>query len=157
MNYYDTIDTIKNVFLEDDEVATITHGNITDVDLEATTIYPLVHMTPTGVLLKERTKVYSFNIVVMSVLDFSKADKREVLDPFYGIDNSQDVLAQMLYVVERAIYKMHRKNTLKEKNALLNSLPSPTPFIGDYNNGAAGWTFTINIETPSASVDNGIC
>lgn len=159
MNYYDTIDNIKKVFEMDDDVATITHGNITDVDLENSSIYPLVHMTPSGVTLNERTKIYQFNIVVMDQLDFAsgKLDDPSSTGIFLGVGNEQSVLAQCLFITERALTRLRRHEDFRNKNIVLSSFPNVTPFIGDYNNGCAGWTYTISLETPSGGVDNGIC
>lgn len=158
MNYYDVIDQIKACFELDDEVATITHGNITEVDLENTNIYPLVHMTPTGVSPNERVKTYSFNIVVMSILDWVTGTESPNTDGiWYGVGSEQDVLSQMLYISERACNRLRRSATFRNQNMVLDSYPTMQPFIGDYNNGCAGWTFTLNIQTPSGDVDNGIC
>jgi hypothetical protein len=45
------------------------------------------------------TVSFNLSILVMDIVDESKGDIRDEVDPFYGMDNTQDVLNSTLVVL----------------------------------------------------------
>ena len=70
--YYQITQTIKTNLLTDENVNTVTTGDIFDIDLSKQTIFPLSHIIVNNVTIQEQ--VLNFNITVMSmdIVDQSK-------------------------------------------------------------------------------------
>ena len=102
--YYQITDTIKTNLLNDENVNTVTTGDIFDIDLSKQTIFPLSHIMVNSVSIREQ--VLSFNITVMA-MDIVDESKEETTDIFRGNNNEQDVLNTQLAVVNKivAVYR----------------------------------------------------
>ena len=87
--YYQITDTIKTNLLNDENVNTVTTGDIFDIDLSKQTIFPLSHIIVNNVTIQEQ--VLNFNITVMC-MDIVDQSKDEVTDIFRGNNNEHDVL-----------------------------------------------------------------
>ena len=70
--YYQITETLKTNLLADENVNTVTTGDIFDIDLSKQTIFPLSHIIVNSVEIQEQ--VLNFNITVMSmdIVDQSK-------------------------------------------------------------------------------------
>jgi hypothetical protein len=87
--YYQITDTIKTNLLADENVNTVTTGDIFDIDLSKQTIFPLSHIIVNNVTIQEQ--VLNFNITVMC-MDIVDQSKDEVTDIFRGNNNEQDII-----------------------------------------------------------------
>ena len=51
---------------------------------------------------------HTVTVLCMDIVDVSKADQRDEAEPFYGIDNEQDVLNTQLYVMNDLIQNLKK-------------------------------------------------
>ena len=58
--YYQITDTIKTNLLADENVNTVTTGDIFDVDLSKQTIFPLSHIMVNSVTIQEQVRMPSY-------------------------------------------------------------------------------------------------
>ncbi len=79
--YYQITDTIKTNLLADENVNTVTTGDIFDVDLSKQTIFPLSHIMVNSVTIQEQVLNFEITVMCMDVVDQSKD---EVTDVFRG-------------------------------------------------------------------------
>ena len=156
MNYYEITDTIRQELMATNEIKVVTHGSIEDVDLARQTIYPLAHITPSSAQTTDKTIQWSFTIVVMDIVDFNKYDLRDQDNPFYGTDNKQDVLNYVMYTLQKMVDRFRRGTPFSDL-VRLAAEPTYEPFVDRYENLLAGWSITLQLETPNTSVDYGIC
>ena len=139
--FYQLTTTIKDNLLNDSNINTVTTGDITDIDLNKQTIFPLAHIIVNNVTTQEQ--VLSFNITIMA-MDMINEYKDAETDIFVGNDNEQDVLNTQLAVLNRIIVLL-RRGSLYTTKYQLDGAPSCEPFYERFENKLAGWAATMNI------------
>lgn len=154
--YFGITDGIRKAFSETDRVNTITHGDLSMVDLSRQTIYPLVHVVCSGATFGERTTDYTMSVTIMDLVDFTRDDIRDEAEPFYGNDNTQDVLHDLAITMEVALDKL-RRGSLRDDLIELIGNSNGTAFINDSEEVVAGWNVSLNISSVNASVNDGYC
>jgi hypothetical protein len=139
--FYLLTDKIKEELQSDENVNTVTYGDITQVDLDKQTIFPLSHMIVNGVSSGENTLTFNISILAMDVVDFSKD---EVSDTFVGNNNEQDVFNTQLAVLNKVIQKLRIGSLYREMYQVVGDV-SIEPFRDRFENELAGWTATFDI------------
>ena len=142
--FYLITDVIKDELISNDNVNTVTYGDITKIDLSKQTIFPLSHVMINSVNQQERVLSFSITVFTMDVVDVSK-EKTE--DIYEGNDNEQDILNTQLSVSNRLIEKL-RSGTLYQQKYQLDGSASCEPFADRFENQIAGWatTFTVLVQ-----------
>ena len=139
--YYQITETIKTNLLSDPNVNTVTTGDITDIDLNKQTIFPLAHIIVNNVTAQEQA--LSFNITIMA-MDIVDEDKDATTDIFVGNNDEQDVLNTQLAVLNKIIIQLRRGDLYTTKYQL-DGDPSCEPFYERFENRLAGWAATMDI------------
>ena len=139
--YYQITETIKTNLLTDPNVNTVTTGDITDIDLNKQTIFPLAHIIVNNVTAQEQA--LSFNITIMT-MDIVDEDKDATTDIFIGNNDEQDVLNTQLAVLNKIIIQLRRGDLYTTKYQL-DGDPSCEPFYERFENRLAGWAATMDI------------
>jgi hypothetical protein len=152
---YDIIDKLKETGEALPSIRTITFGNLEDVDIKRQTIFPLIHIVPGTATLNGSTISWSFQIHAMDLIDFNKDDLNDMDDPFHGTDNMQDVLSDMVQQLSIMVDKIKRGASFGTYEIVGSQ--TMTPFFDKTGNSLAGYTLSVTINSPSASVDDGIC
>jgi hypothetical protein len=143
---YDILDVIKDELLTNPSVNTVTYGDITDVDLDKTTMFPLSHMLIDSANYKERTVVFDIKLLCADIVDYNT--KKSDYELFYGNDNLQDVMNTQFEVINSLIMKLMRGD-LFEINYQVTTQPVAQPFKERFSNELAGWSVDISIEIPN--------
>jgi|TARA_R110000796_G_scaffold168058_4_gene284955 hypothetical protein len=139
--FYQLTETIKEELLKDQNINTVTTGDITDVNLNKQDIFPLGHIIINNVIDQEN--VLSFNISVLAC-DIVNQSKELTYDRFTGNNDVQDILNTQLAVLNRLIQRL-RKGTLYTDMYQLEGNPSLQPFYDRFENQLAGWTATMDV------------
>ena len=113
--FYLITDVIKDELISNDNVNTVTYGDITKIDLSKQTIFPLSHVMINSVNQQERVLSFSITVFTMDVVDVSK-EKTE--DIYEGNDNEQDILNTQLSVSNRLIEKLRSGTLYQQKYQL---------------------------------------
>ena len=87
--YYLVTTTIKDNLLNDENVNTVTTGDITKIDLAKQTIFPLSHIIVNNVSQEEQVLRFNVSVICMDIVNQSK---EETTDLFIGNNNEQDIL-----------------------------------------------------------------
>ena len=87
--FYRVLDTLKTSLQDDVNCNTVTYGDITQVDLNKQTIFPLSHIIVNSATSGENTITFNISVLAMDIVDIRKD---EVTDIFEGNDNEQDIL-----------------------------------------------------------------
>jgi hypothetical protein len=143
--FYLITQTIKDQLLLDENVNTVTTGDLTEIDLSKQTIFPLSHIIVNSATLNEQ--VISFSITVLS-MDIVDLNKDAVTDIFVGNNNEQDVLNSQLAVQNR-LFGLLRQGTLFNDNYQLVGDPTCEPFYDRFENELAGWSTTFDAQIPN--------
>lgn len=148
---YDILDKIKDRLRDNPNVFSVTFGDISDVDLNKTTIFPLTHLVINNVEFSDSVINFEIDMLSMDILDVSKKDAE--FDEFYGNDNLIDIYNTQLQVVNDIIQQFRRGGLFAQNYQLLEN-PVATPFKDRYENVLAGWEVGIRV---SISNDISIC
>ena len=143
--FYLITKTIEEQVLLDDNVNTVTTGDITKVDLSKQTIFPLSHIIINQSTIEEQVIRFNIPVLSMDVVDMSK---EEVKDVFRGNDNEQDVLNTQLAVINKLTQVLGR-GTLYTDQYQLDGTVSCEPFYDRFENEMAGWAATFDVLIPN--------
>ena len=143
--FYQITEQIEAALLSDENVNTVTTGDITDIDLSKNSIYPLSHVTINNASLEENLIRFNISLISMDLVDVSKS---ETTDIFVGNNNEQDVLNTQLAVVNKVVQKL-RQGTLYQNKFQLDNNPTCEFFTDRFDNQVAGVAATIDIVIPN--------
>lgn len=139
--FYQLTETIKTQLLSDPNVNTVTTGDITKVDLNKQTIFPLSHIIINQVTVEEQVLRFNISVLAMDIVDVSKEPTTDV---FRGNDNEQDVLNTQLAVLNK-LSQVLAKGTLYRDKYQLDGIVTCEPFYDRFENELAGFTATFDV------------
>jgi hypothetical protein len=139
--FYQITSTIKDNLLNDENVNTVTTGDITKIDLSKQTIYPLSHILVNNVSQEDQVLRFNISVFCMDIVDVSKD---ETTDTFVGNNNEHDVLNTQLAVINKLIETL-RSGTLYQSKYQLDGVVNCEPFYDRFENEVAGWVGTMDI------------
>lgn len=143
---YELLDRLKDKLRENPNVHTVTFGDLTEIDLNKTTIFPLSHFNITNVTYNNNVINFSIQFLAIDIVDYNKDTISG--DSFYGNDNLQDVYNTQLQVLSYAIEHFRRGDLFDNRLQLVGS-PSAQPFKDRFENELAGWGATIEVAMPN--------
>ena len=140
--FYLVLTTIKEELLSNPNIETCTFGDITDIDLQKQTMFPLAHIIAESVTNTEKTLEFSFTVLTMEQID---ASKEYVADLFTGNTNIQDILNTQLAVSNRLITRLRGGQLYTDGYQLVGD-PTSEPFFDRFENVLAGWATSFTVE-----------
>ena len=143
---YDILDVLRDELRSNPSVNTVSYGDITDLDLDKTTMFPLSHLLIDSASYGERTITFRIKVLCADIVDYNQSENQ--YDEFYGNDNLHDVMNTQFQVINLLIIKLMRGDLFKS-NYQVTTTPSAEPFKEKYGNVLAGWTTDIEIEVPN--------
>lgn len=143
---YDILDVLRDELRSHPAVNTVSYGDITDLDLDKTTMFPLSHLLIDSASYGERTITFRIKVLCADIVDYNQSENQ--FDEFYGNDNLHDVMNTQFQVINSLITKLMRGDLFKS-NYQVTTTPSAEPFKEKYGNVLAGWTTDIEIEVPN--------
>lgn len=146
---YTVIDKLRERLDANTTTNKVTFGDILEIDLDKTTIFPLAHITMGDVTFSEHIVTVSIQLFCLDIVDATNELTQE--DLFYGNDNLQDVLNTQLQVAND-IQQQLRRGELFDNDLQLLSDITASPFMDNFENQLAGWAVTINIQLPNNEI-----
>ena len=138
---YLILEKTKEVLEADIDVNTVTYGDITQIDLDKQTIYPLSHVMLNTVTSNEQVLRFNISIIAMDLVDVTKEE-----DDGYERSNEQEVLNTQLAVVNKVIQKLRIGNLYRDKYQIEGDV-TLEPFTDRFENQVAGFVATFDIIT----------
>tara|TARA_B110001452_G_C15149176_1_gene399977 strand:+ start:53 stop:508 length:456 start_codon:yes stop_codon:yes gene_type:complete len=145
--FYKVTTKLKEYLLAEPFVNTVTYGNISDVDLDKQTIFPLSHLQVSNVEITGPTLIFNVSILLMDIVDISND---ETVDNFTENDNTHDILNTQLAVVGRLAALLKRGDLFDELIQVIGN-PIAEPFEDRFTNKLAGWSMDFQVEIPNDS------
>lgn len=143
---YDILDVLRDELRSNPSVNTVSYGDITDLDLDKTTMFPLSHLLIDSASYGERTITFRIKVLCADIVDYNQSESQ--FDEFYGNDNLHDVMNTQFQVINSLIMKLMRGDLYNSKFQVTTT-PVAEPFKESYGNVLAGWTTDIEIEVPN--------
>ena len=139
--FYQITQTLKTELLSNENINTVTTGDITEIDLSKQTIFPLAHIIINSVTIQEQVLQFNISVLAMDIVDQSK---EATTDIFRGNNNEQDILNTQLAVVNKLIGVL-RQGTLYTTKYQLVSDGSVEFFYDRFENELAGVACTFDV------------
>ena len=143
---YDILDVLRDELRSNPSVNTVSYGDITDLDLDKTTMFPLSHLLIDSASYGERTITFRIKVLCADIVDYNQSPSD--FDEFYGNDNLHDVMNTQFQVINSLIMKLMRGHLFKS-NYQVTTTPVAEPCKEGNGNVLAGWTTEIEIEVPN--------
>lgn len=140
---------LKELAERDGFVNTVKQGEISELDIEKTNIFPLVNIAVTGGgFTNGQTITFNIDLRCLTIRDINK---EVVNDKFWKNDNEVDNMNETLAVLNRMWTTMYRD--FDENNITSSENPSLEPIIYDEKNILDGWVLTFTIEVPNTTLN----
>lgn len=148
--YYKVTQDLYTLFSNDEEINTVDKGDITMVDIDDKTIFPLAHLNVYSAGLNLNTSLLEFDVNLM-VMNLRDQRNENETDKFIGNDNEDDNLNAMLMVIYRSFKKLEKETEISD--LYLVSYERPEPFTEKRNNVVDGWSwrFTVGVKVDEIS------
>lgn len=153
--YFGASDAIRRALKKTNRVNTITHGDLSDVDLGRMNIYPLAHVVTQSATFDKTTTEYTFLVTLLDIIDFDRNDPDLMIEPFYGTDNAQDILHDLGITIELMLDHLRRGDLWNDMYRLDDAVTG-TAFTNYGENSLAGWSFSLTTTTINAAVNDGL-
>ncbi len=150
-SFYDVINSIKTYLQGNNSVNTVTFGDLLEVDLNKQTIFPLSHLTVRDVSFSDHTMTFTVNVMAFDIVDETKQNDKEQVEPFYGNNNKQDVLNTQLMVLN-GLQSSLRRGGLFQQDFIVDNNLTATLIEERFDNLLAGWEMGITVEVPNNGI-----
>lgn len=143
-NLYNVLDELRTLLLLSDFTNTVTFGEVSEVDLDKLTNFPLAHLSIDNVTIDDLYIDFTLNLIACDIVDVNKelAD-----DKFLGNDNVQDILNAQLKVITDASNFFRNGDLRENKFVMVDGQVTATPFLDKFENQLAGWEASITLRT----------
>lgn len=149
--FYTVTQKLHDLLIADNNVNVVTIGDISETDLAKQNIFPLSHIIVGNTSLNGSTMTLNFTVLCMDIVDINKSQLRSETEPYYGMDNLQDILNTQLQVCNRLVEQL-RRGTAFSNNFQLTDSVNATPFQDRFENLLAGWAIDIAIDVPNSEI-----
>jgi hypothetical protein len=145
MSYFKILDTLQAQLQATNLIATITDGQISDIDLAKQTIFPLAHIIINSASIEG--KMQRFNITVLAM---------DILDSKEKYDLEPSIMNAMLQALNR-VHDIMKRGDLNPDYIMMDGDATLEPFTDRFENKLAGWAMTFDVIMPSDMTicDNG--
>ena len=139
--FYDIIKVIKDELHSSPFINTVTYGEIGDVDLNNSTVYPLTHFVTDNVRVGEKVLLYTVSIMAMDVI----AEDGDKENPLGFSGNEEDIYNTQLGVLTKLIQVL-KKGSLGKTGYKIEGEPTVSPFKDRFKDVVAGWETTVTLK-----------
>jgi hypothetical protein len=155
--YNNVINTLKNIGDNHSQIATVTTGDIFDIDLAKNTKFALMHINPVNVATGDSQLTYNFQIFIMDMV----AEKENWTDANFQsanqLSNGQEVLSETLQISVDIISML--RHSVQQSAQGVDDIDEPLyftegqftlePFTERFDNELTGWVFSIGVIAPN--------
>jgi hypothetical protein len=133
MSYFKILDTLRSQLQATNLIATITDGQISDIDLAKQTIFPLAHIIINSASIEG--KMQRFNITVLAM---------DILDSKEKYDLEPSIMNAMLQALNR-VHDIMKRGDLNPDYIMMDGDATLEPFTDRFENKLAGWAMTFDV------------
>ena len=145
---YDIIEQIKGFLRAHPIVNYVTYGDITQVDLNKTTMFPLTHFFVRNTTITEHAMRVTVSLLFLDIVDYTKDFNSNDLGDRQDASNLIDVYNTQLQIANALVQDLRRGDLYRDKYQLVGD-PLCEPFKDRFENELAGWSMDIVIDIPN--------
>lgn len=150
--FYNITTAIEDYLAANPNVHSVTIGDISEIDLNKQSIYPLSHIIMGNVTFGEATIYFDVDVLFVDSVYEPQNEVKDEVKPFIGTNNLQDVMNTQL-AVANGLQSTLRRGTLRANNYVLTGDPIVTPFQDRFTTLVAGWNMSFRIEVPNIDIN----
>ena len=150
-SYYNITKVLKDYLMSNAGVNTVVIGNISDIDIQKQTLYPLAQIVLDGGSFANNTIRFAVTVMVMDSVLVSNEDPLLLNDIYEGLDNKQDVYNSTLAVLN-GLQTNLKRGKLYQDQTMLEGEPTLTAFEDSFGNLLTGWRMDFNIIVPNVTI-----
>lgn len=140
--YFEVVEILRDELLRNNKVRTVTVGDISEIDLDKQTIFPLGHIIVNNVSFEPQIATYNISILLMDMVHEDTTTDEPLI---YQNDNEMYVLNTMLLVGNYVTDRLSMGALYDGNKFIERSTVDAEPFKDRFENTLAGWTFTFDI------------
>lgn len=141
-SYFEVVETLRDELLRQNKVRTVSVGDITEIDLDKQTIFPLAHIIINNVSFEPQIATYNISLLLMDIVHEDTTANEPIV---YKNDNESYILNSMLHIGNYVTDRLSM-GTLYDGNKFIErSTVTAEPFKDRFENELAGWAFTFDI------------
>lgn len=145
---YDVIAEIKTFLRDHPIVNEVTFGDITEVNLNKTNIFPLTHFFLGNTVITRNTMRSTLTMLFVDIVDYTKEFNANDAGNRQDDSNLVDVYNTQLQIANALISHLNRGDLYTQSFQLVGE-PTLEPFKDRFENELAGWSVDITIEMPN--------
>ena len=142
---YDIIEKVKTNLRANPIVNTVTFGDISQVDLNKTTMFPLSHFLLGNAQMTEHTIRLTLSFLFIDVVDYSKEFNSNDEGNRQDDTNLVDVYNTQLQIANEMISEFRRGDLYREGFQIVGE-PICEPFKDRFENELAGWSVDLTLD-----------
>jgi hypothetical protein len=151
--YNNVINTLKNIGDNHLQLATVTTGDIFDINLEKMEKFALMHINPVNVTTGEFGLTYNFQIFICDLVTEKSNWTEANMQSANNLSNEQEVLSETLQIAVDIISIL--RNSVMQSSEDVDDINEPLyftqgqmtlePFTERFDNLLTGWVFSIGV------------
>jgi hypothetical protein len=151
--YNNVINTLKNIGSQHHQIATVTTGDIFDINLEKMEKFALMHINPVNVTTGDFGLTYNFQIFIADLVS-EKEDWTEAnIQSANKLSNGQEVLSETLQIsvdiISMLRHSLHQSvesvDDINEALYFTEGQQTLEPFTERFDNELTGWVFSLGV------------
>jgi len=151
--YNNVINTLKNIGSQHHQIATVTTGDIFDINLEKMEKFALMHINPVNVTTGDFGLTYNFQIFIADLVS-EKEDWTEAnIQSANKLSNGQEVLSETLQIsvdiISMLRHSLHQSvesvDDINEALYFTEGQQTLEPFTERFDNLLTGWVFSLGV------------
>ncbi len=146
---YQVLDKMKDKLRSSPNIQTVSFGDLFDIDLNKTDIFPIAHIGLGNTSIQEHKLEVGISLTLLDVVDDNR--NSTVTDDFYSNDNLQDILNTLLAEANILVSDLRRGSSYDELFQVESNV-SAEPFLDRFENQLAGWSLNITISFPNNDI-----
>ena len=144
-SYYRIVETLRNALLENPNINFVSVGDISDVDLDKQTMFPLAHIIVGNANFQSTIINYDISILIMDLVHDDLGEEHEP----YIYQNSTEiyVLNNMLNIGNHLTDRLFNGDLYDGNTFVERGSVTAEPFRDRFENQMAGWSFNFTLTT----------
>ena len=151
--YNNVINTLKNIGDQHHQIATVTTGDIFDINLEKMEKFALMHINPVNVTTGDFGLTYNFQIFICDLVSEKENWTEANFQSADNLSNEQEVLSETLQISVDIISMLRHSEHQSTQN--VDDINTPVyfaegqqtlePFTERFDNLLTGWVFSLDV------------
>ncbi len=141
-SYFKIVETLRDALLTDPNITTVTTGDISEVDLDKQTIFPLAHIVVGDANFDDSIVTFSISVLLMDIVHSDNVTNQPSI---YDNDNELYVLNNMFNVGNHLTDKLFKGDLYDGNTYVDKTATNAEPFSDRFENVLAGWSFNFSL------------